>query len=315
MSSILPFASGHHPVWSPIAGEIHDAIWDRVGREIVQGFVQEWASNWVNEFNATESSQQESLARVRQELHYPDDQTLPLIANNLPYDRQMQQAIDAILTWQPKLPALPLPPSHSPRSVAEKWAGLAAVHDVFDLTGDKVLPWPLPKDDQDLAALTEWIRGEGGAYQVLLRKAGELTETYAEPVRRWLEDVKKATPPVPLPEEKPPAVETPSTIVILDDVAPDPARISYGVDYRNVNWYGKVYGFSALQAACVKVMIEHAKHGLPDVGEQTILETADSSQKRLAGVFDNGKHPAWGTMILSGSPKGTFRIARKTEDS
>lgn len=195
MSSILPFASGPHPVWSPVANEIHAAIWDRVGLGKVQGFVREWASDWAARFKAAEPAQQETFARVRQSFHYPEDWTLNLIADNLPYDRQLKQARDAIWTWQPELPTLPLPPSHSPRSLAEKWAALAAVHDVFNRTGDKVLPWPLPEDDQDLAAFTEWMRGEGGAYQALLRAASELRDAEADPVRRWLEDAKKATAP------------------------------------------------------------------------------------------------------------------------
>ena len=34
-----------------------------------------------------------------------------------------------------------------------------------------------------------------------------------------------------------------------------------------------------------------------------------------SGVFDNGKHPAWGKMIVPGETKGTFRIAAKDANS
>ncbi len=200
MSSILPFACGHHQVWSPIANEIHAAIWDRVRLEVVQRFVRQWASDWVAKVNAAEAKQQPTFARVRQAFHYPEDWTLNLIADNLPYDQQLRLARDAIWTWQPELPDLPLPPSHRPRSLAEKWAALSAVHDVFDLTGDKVLPWPLPEDNQDLVALTEWMRGEGGAYLVLMRAAGALTDTEDDAVGRWLEDVKKGGAPAVEPD-------------------------------------------------------------------------------------------------------------------
>jgi hypothetical protein len=170
-----------------MANEIHAAIWDYVGLGKVQGFVREWASNWVALVNAAEAKRQEKFAFARQALHYPDDRTLNLIADNLPDDWQLKEAL-----WDPKLPELPLPPSHRPRSPAEKWAALAAVHDVFDLTGEKVLPWPLPEDNQDLAAYTEWMRGEGGSYLVLMRAASALTDTEADPVGRWVEDVKPA---------------------------------------------------------------------------------------------------------------------------
>ncbi len=202
MSGILPFADVYHPIWSSLANEIHAAFWHRVGLEVVQGFVREWASNWVNEFNAAQSSQLESLARVRQGLHYPDDQTLPLIPDNLPHNRQMQQAIDAIKGWQPLLPTLPLPPSHKSLSLTEKWAALAAVHDVFDLSGDKVLPWPLPEDDHDLVALTEWLRGHGGAFCFLMQKASKLRDSDSAVIRTWLMDFNNDTPPkAPTPND------------------------------------------------------------------------------------------------------------------
>jgi hypothetical protein len=76
-----------------------------------------------------------------------------------------------------------------------------------------------------------------------------------------------------------------------------------------------VYTFTPTQAACVKVLLEHYKNGVPEVGESTILtnEWVDSSQTRLASVFDNGKHAAWGTMIKPGSTKGTVRLAKPGE--
>jgi hypothetical protein len=159
MPGILPSAS-NHPVWSPIAGEIHSVIWDRVGLEIVRGFVREWASNW-NAKNDSEKVMKEE-------------------------------------PWQALNPALPLPPSpHSPRTVAEKWASLAALHDVYDSTGETVLPWPLPEDDRDLIAFTEWIRGDAGAYQLLMRKAFELPPDCERTIRRWLSDVCKSALPKP----------------------------------------------------------------------------------------------------------------------
>lgn len=196
MSSLLPFTSGSHPVWSPMANEIHAAIWDHVGLEKVQGFVREWASGWSAGLNAQEAARQQKFALARQALHSPDDSTLNLIADNLPDDWQLKEAL-----WEPVPPDLPLPPSHRPRSLAEKWAALAAVHDVFDLSGDKVLPWPIPEDDQDLPALTEWMRGEGGSYLVLMRAAAALTDTEADPVGRWLEDLKNGGAPAANPSK------------------------------------------------------------------------------------------------------------------
>ena len=109
MSSILPFACGPHPVWSPMANQIHAAIWDRVGLEIVQGFVREWASDWATRANASGAVRQQEFAFARQAFHYPEDWTLHLISENLSDDLRLKGAL-----WDPSLPELPLPPTHRP---------------------------------------------------------------------------------------------------------------------------------------------------------------------------------------------------------
>lgn len=107
------------------------------------------------------------------------------------------------------------------------------------------------------------------------------------------------------------------TVLTLDDTEPATDRAAYSVDCRCVNWYGTVHTFTPTQAACVKVLIDHYKKGIPEVGEDGILESSwvDSSQKRLASVFDNGKHPAWGTVIVPGSKKGMFRLATRRQEN
>lgn len=168
MLGILPFACVPNPVWTPVASEIHSAIWDLVGLEIVQGRVREWATTWNDKAKAF---------AIEQEKH----------------NEIRKNDADWCSDWYPVFPAIPLPPSNESISIAEKWASLAAIQDVFGFTGDKVLPWPLPENDRDLVAYTEWLKGDAGAYQLLLRRAGELPESYAETVRHWLEYVKKHT--------------------------------------------------------------------------------------------------------------------------
>ncbi len=85
-------------------------------------------------------------------------------------------------------------------------------------------------------------------------------------------------------------------------------RPAHADDFRSVDWYGIPYTFTPTQAACVKVLWEHWDRNTPTVGEQTILEVAESACPRLINVFGHGKHPAWGEMIVSDS-KGTFRLA------
>lgn len=88
------------------------------------------------------------------------------------------------------------------------------------------------------------------------------------------------------------------------DATPEAA---HGVDFRSVRWCGEVYEFTPMQAGCIKVLWEHWEQGTPAVGEQTILEAADSSSERLRDVFDKGNHPAWDRMIVK-ARGGLFRL-------
>jgi hypothetical protein len=74
-----------------------------------------------------------------------------------------------------------------------------------------------------------------------------------------------------------------------------------------VHWFGTPYEFTAQQAACIKVLWEARDNGTPTLGDATILEAADSDAERLGLVFRD--HPAWGTMIVEGSTRGTHRLA------
>jgi hypothetical protein len=92
----------------------------------------------------------------------------------------------------------------------------------------------------------------------------------------------------------------------------DPPQYTHSDGFWSVCWYGQKFSFTGTQAACVKVLWEHWERDTPELHEQTILENAESAQRRLASVFNNGKHPAWGKMIVGVvGRKGIFRLAEK----
>lgn len=110
-------------------------------------------------------------------------------------------------------------------------------------------------------------------------------------------------------EMRPHAAESPTP-----DVEPrtggggdDEQDASHSDDFRCVRWFGQVYEFTPMQAACVKVLWEHWERGTPTVGQEYVLEAADASSGRLRDVFGKGKHPAWKTMITEAG-KGAFRL-------
>lgn len=93
----------------------------------------------------------------------------------------------------------------------------------------------------------------------------------------------------------------------------DRLNTAHGIDFRSVRWFGEAYEFTSTQAACVKVLWEHWEQRTSAVGETSILESAGAGGERLRDIFDKGKHPAWGTMIVD-SRKGAFRLQPKTTD-
>lgn len=184
MSGILPFASAPHPVWTPVANEIQHVIWHLVGVGKVQGYVRDWARAWTVQAKCSAIEQE-----VQNALH-----------GNAP---------NWSMEWHPVLPSMPLPPSSDRSlSVTEKWASLAAVYDVYGFNGDKVLPWPLPEDDKDLVAFAKWMRGDGGVYHLLMRRAADLPETFVDTVRAVLLGL-SPTKKLDLGRAKPNRVQTP----------------------------------------------------------------------------------------------------------
>jgi hypothetical protein len=96
-------------------------------------------------------------------------------------------------------------------------------------------------------------------------------------------------------------------------VAAEPAvnspqsNANHSLDFRSVNWFGTMHSFTPNQAAVVKVLWESWKQGTPDVGDNALLEAAESDSTRISVLFL--KHPAWRTMIVPGQTKGTRRLA------
>lgn len=175
MSGLLPFALNRHDVWSPFAVQIHAAVWDRVGLERVQEYVRQWWAEW-----------QESQSRYASK-----------VAELRPEDPSCRS---------PEAPTLPLPSPKCKRSSAEKWAVLAAIHDVFWRDGEKINPWPEPKDGpapktdkerkQVLGVHAEWVKGGGFVYRQLLEQVLKLADIDLELAKserrvldRWLTEV------------------------------------------------------------------------------------------------------------------------------
>ena len=164
MSSLFSFASESHPVWTPFAAEIHKTVWDRVGLANVQEFVCQWADDRDEASRKRARTEKAERDRIRVEVvdHWSESLGVPRVDcyGLLP---------GAFEVLAPPNPVQPLPPDHQqiPLSSAAKWAGLAAIHDVY-WKGDKINPWPYPAD-----AIPPWTLPPDGQRYLEVQKAWE----------------------------------------------------------------------------------------------------------------------------------------------
>ena len=69
-----------------------------------------------------------------------------------------------------------------------------------------------------------------------------------------------------------------------------------------------VHSRSAGQAAIVGVLLRNYENGTPVASGETLLEAAGLTGSSVKSVFDKGRHPAWGTMIVESDRKNNFKI-------
>jgi len=75
----------------------------------------------------------------------------------------------------------------------------------------------------------------------------------------------------------------------------------------------KRFTLSIQEAKVVQQLLEAFADGKPDVPEIELLKTVNTGSnpgvyKSLKQKFNDGKHPAWGTLIVPGKEKNTYRL-------
>lgn len=94
---------------------------------------------------------------------------------------------------------------------------------------------------------------------------------------------------------------------------PEPAKagpasdVRHSPDFRSVYWHGNLYVLTPTQAAVVKHLWKAWQNGTPEVGWETLLRLAGSECGKLSSLFQGSD--AWGTLVVAGSAKGTFRLS------
>jgi hypothetical protein len=80
-------------------------------------------------------------------------------------------------------------------------------------------------------------------------------------------------------------------------------------NYRCVNWYGKLYHFTELQAKVMEVLFAAWKEGVPDVSQTYLLRKVGSDSSRLHDLFRRSE--AWDRIIVAGEASSTYRLASR----
>jgi len=86
---------------------------------------------------------------------------------------------------------------------------------------------------------------------------------------------------------------------------------SHSEDFTSVVWDKNRFSFTKTQAAVIGLLWNEYEKGTWNLGQETIGEKIGSemNQYRLIQTFEKGRHPAWGTLIIAGEKRGTFRLA------
>lgn len=104
---------------------------------------------------------------------------------------------------------------------------------------------------------------------------------------------------------------TPPPIGLVERPQANHERATHSPDFASVNWYGEIYSFRGKQRAIVAMLWDAMEQGYRWVGQDVLLQQADSDCGRLRDLFKC--HPSWGTLIVQavfyGGPIGGYGLA------
>lgn len=93
----------------------------------------------------------------------------------------------------------------------------------------------------------------------------------------------------------------------LNDLRRRLKPFGHSLDYACARWNGVLHSFTPAQGSVVRLLWEAHEAGFPDVRGETLLAAAGSESDKIASLFKN--HPCWGSMIVAGEARGSYRLA------
>ncbi len=77
-------------------------------------------------------------------------------------------------------------------------------------------------------------------------------------------------------------------------------------DYRTICFNGKSHQLTRNQSVIVRLLHAAHRRGTPAVGQETLLKAIEAETSRVRDSFK--KSPLWGTLVVPGERRGTYRL-------
>ncbi|MCC6238130.1 MAG: hypothetical protein IT299_11240, partial [Dehalococcoidia bacterium] len=81
----------------------------------------------------------------------------------------------------------------------------------------------------------------------------------------------------------------------------------HSADFRSAQWNGQSFSLTPQQAQVVEMLLDAWLNGTPDLGQGYLLDRIGTTANELRFTFRDS--PAWGTLVVGGGTRGSFRLA------
>ena len=162
--------------------------------------------------------------------------------------------------------------------------------------------WQLPTGDVlTITSETEWIEETlQGSVRVRLSGKPLLDDDRRPLISNWVGDLSDWEECYRLTRDGLTAAEG------MLDMTSSSTKTRHSEDFRSVNWFGTQYSFTPAQAAIVRTLWRNWEQGVPEVGQDFLLDKAEVESKQVKDVFKN--NAAWNTLIVSGATRGSYML-------
>jgi hypothetical protein len=86
-----------------------------------------------------------------------------------------------------------------------------------------------------------------------------------------------------------------------------PSLFTHSSDFHSVTLRGQQFSLTPSQAQVVERLFEAYQNGTPEIGQHTLIVGLELQSRRLRDIFKS-RPEAWGTLVVPGRTRGTYRL-------